>query len=289
MAGVLKAGRGLELRPLNLRDAKALFALVEANRERLRRWLPWPDANRCVLDSRAYILRVRAHARAGVGQSFGLCWKGALVGLADVQGGEVKDGGFLGDGSAVGEDHKGLFLELHVVEIAEGLDKLHPGIRGETAGFEPLSRPWMGGDDDPLPVRFREVIQEGDELGKVNVRIDVLLPVAADEVVVLGRQVQALEDVRSRDAIAVVMEHLEHGAAGLDDAVRRDTFPQEVLPGVPAVGHVYVRQVIHHLAVGFLGNPLIEAAVARFHVEDWDLAPLGGDDRKAAVSVAEHQ
>jgi len=82
MAGVLKAGRGLELRPLNLRDAKALFALVEANRERLRRWLPWPDANRCVLDSRAYILRVRAHARAGVGQSFGLWWQGTLVGIA---------------------------------------------------------------------------------------------------------------------------------------------------------------------------------------------------------------
>ena len=48
MADILKAGRSLELRPLNLRDAKALCALVEANRERLRRWLPWPDANRGV-------------------------------------------------------------------------------------------------------------------------------------------------------------------------------------------------------------------------------------------------
>ena len=82
MAAVLKAGRGLELRPLNLRDAKALFPLVEANRERLRRWLPWPDANRSVLDTRAFILRVRAHARAGIGQSFGVWWKGALVGTA---------------------------------------------------------------------------------------------------------------------------------------------------------------------------------------------------------------
>jgi ribosomal-protein-serine acetyltransferase len=82
MTDVLKAGRGLELRPLNLRDAKALFPLVEANRERLRRWLPWPDSNRSVLDSRAYILRVQAHARAGIGQSFGLWWKGALVGIA---------------------------------------------------------------------------------------------------------------------------------------------------------------------------------------------------------------
>jgi len=79
---VLKAGRGLELRPLNLRDAKALFALVEANRDRLRRWLPWPDANRCLADSRAFILRVRAQARSGLARSFGLWWRGELVGIA---------------------------------------------------------------------------------------------------------------------------------------------------------------------------------------------------------------
>lgn len=82
MAEAIKAGRGLELRPLNLRDARALFALVDANRDRLRRWLPWPDANRSVLDSRAYILRVRALARKGVGRAYGLWWRGALVGVA---------------------------------------------------------------------------------------------------------------------------------------------------------------------------------------------------------------
>jgi len=82
MTTVLKAGRGLELRHLNLRDAPALFALVEANRERLRRWLPWPDANRSVLDSRAYLLRVRAHEKAGVALPLGLWWKDRLVGIA---------------------------------------------------------------------------------------------------------------------------------------------------------------------------------------------------------------
>jgi ribosomal-protein-serine acetyltransferase len=82
MAEVLKAGRGLELRPFNLRDAKALFALVEANRDRLRRWLPWPDANLSLMDSRAYVLRMRGQARAGKGQSFGLWWKGRLAGVA---------------------------------------------------------------------------------------------------------------------------------------------------------------------------------------------------------------
>jgi len=82
MAELLKAGRGLELRPLKLRDAKALFTLVEANRDRLRRWLPWPDANRSVLDSRAFILRVRAQARAGRADTYGVWWQGCLVGVA---------------------------------------------------------------------------------------------------------------------------------------------------------------------------------------------------------------
>ncbi|MBK8572144.1 MAG: GNAT family N-acetyltransferase [Holophagaceae bacterium] len=82
MAAALGAGRGLALRPLNLRDAKALFALVEANRPRLGRWLPWPATNLCVQDSRAYILRVRALARSGLGQSFGLWWQDRLVGIA---------------------------------------------------------------------------------------------------------------------------------------------------------------------------------------------------------------
>lgn len=82
MGRELKAGPGLALRPLRLRDARALFGLVEANRDRLRRWLPWPDANRSVLDSRAYILRVRALARRGAAQSYGLWWKERLVGVA---------------------------------------------------------------------------------------------------------------------------------------------------------------------------------------------------------------
>jgi ribosomal-protein-serine acetyltransferase len=55
---------------------------VEANRDRLRRWLPWPDANRSVLDSRAFILRVRAQARQGSAESLGLWWKDRLVGIA---------------------------------------------------------------------------------------------------------------------------------------------------------------------------------------------------------------
>jgi len=78
----LKAGRGLDLRALKLRDAPALFALVDANRKRLGQWLPWPEANRTVRDSRAYILLMRRRAQAGLGLTFGLWWQGRLVGVA---------------------------------------------------------------------------------------------------------------------------------------------------------------------------------------------------------------
>jgi ribosomal-protein-serine acetyltransferase len=72
----LRSGRDLELRPLRLADASALFALVDADRERLRRWLPWVDANTKVAHTRAYI-----RARQARGLTFGLWWKGALGGV----------------------------------------------------------------------------------------------------------------------------------------------------------------------------------------------------------------
>ena len=43
------------LRALAPENADELFALVDANRERLREWLPWVDFNRTVEDSRLFI------------------------------------------------------------------------------------------------------------------------------------------------------------------------------------------------------------------------------------------
>ena len=53
--------------------------------------------------------------------------------------------------------------------------------------------------------------------------------------------------------------------------------------------HVDVGEVVEHLAVELLRHALVEAAVARFHVEDRNLAALGRDHRQAAVGVAQHQ
>lgn len=45
---------GLVLRPVAESDADALFALVEANRAHLRRWLPWVDDSHSVEDTRRF-------------------------------------------------------------------------------------------------------------------------------------------------------------------------------------------------------------------------------------------
>jgi ribosomal-protein-serine acetyltransferase len=126
MAEGLKAGRGLELRPLNLRDAKPLFALVEANRGRLRRWLPWPDANRSILDSRAYILRVRARERVGAARSFGLWWRGELVGIAGfVWIDPINRSAAIGYWLARGAEGQGLMTRAVTALLRHGFQVLH--------------------------------------------------------------------------------------------------------------------------------------------------------------------
>ena len=53
-------GDGIRVRSLDPGDAEALFAVVEANRERLRPWMPWEDATRSPDDIRDFIERARA-------------------------------------------------------------------------------------------------------------------------------------------------------------------------------------------------------------------------------------
>jgi len=51
----MELGEGLSLRPLLESDAGLIFSVVEANREHLRRFLPWVDPTRSISDTLAYI------------------------------------------------------------------------------------------------------------------------------------------------------------------------------------------------------------------------------------------
>ena len=86
-----------------------------------------------------------------------------------------------------------------------------------------------------------------------------------------------------------MVKDLEHRAAGLDDAIRRQSFAEKVIARNTAVGKVDVADVIDDLAVNLLWDSLVEAAIACLHVKHRDLAPLrriGGETR---IRVAQNE
>lgn len=71
---------GVELKLLEAGEAKALFALAERNRGRLRRWLPWVDATQSAEDVRQFILRVLEQYHNNLGPQCGIWVDGVLCG-----------------------------------------------------------------------------------------------------------------------------------------------------------------------------------------------------------------
>ena len=75
------------------------------------------------------------------------------------------------------------------------------------------------------------------------------------------------------------MENLCHGAAGDIGTLLGQAAIMEVFSGMLGVSQVHIGNDVHDPAVGFLGQALILAAVAGFHVENGNMQPLGGDGR----------
>jgi RimJ/RimL family protein N-acetyltransferase len=48
-------GDRVTLRPWRAGDGEALFAIADAERERLQRWMPWPEQHRAPADSEAFV------------------------------------------------------------------------------------------------------------------------------------------------------------------------------------------------------------------------------------------
>lgn len=57
---LLDLGEGVEIRILEPGDAEEVFAAVDADRARLREWMPWVDGSASPRDTRAFIERDRA-------------------------------------------------------------------------------------------------------------------------------------------------------------------------------------------------------------------------------------
>jgi ribosomal-protein-serine acetyltransferase len=70
------------LRQLAPSDAAELFAVVEANREHLRRWLPWLDRTHSVADSRQFLADVKQQAENNHNLQAAILLDGRIVGVA---------------------------------------------------------------------------------------------------------------------------------------------------------------------------------------------------------------
>lgn len=71
----------IELRLVRERDARAIFALTDANRAYLRQWLPWVDGTRTAEDTRAFILRSLDELRRNDGFQTTIRYRSEMVGL----------------------------------------------------------------------------------------------------------------------------------------------------------------------------------------------------------------
>ncbi len=76
----LRVDQDIELRLLEERHADGLFALVDANREHLRPWLPWVDGTRSAADTRAFVKTALEQLVAGREYVCGIWHRGELAG-----------------------------------------------------------------------------------------------------------------------------------------------------------------------------------------------------------------
>lgn len=69
---------------LEIRHAEELSALIDANREYLRPWLPWVDASRSVEDTRTFIRNALQRFAENDGMTLGIWYHKAIVGVVSL-------------------------------------------------------------------------------------------------------------------------------------------------------------------------------------------------------------
>ena len=219
---------------------------------------------------------------------------GALGGGADANGRERaadarEEAGLLGQGAGVRHHREGVHLQAVVVVEAHGLVHAHARVELEAGGLQALAGARVAGVQDRHAVLLGQRVDRGEQAREVRLGVDVLLAVGGQQHVALGLQAELGEDVRGLDLAQVGAQDLRHGRARDVGALRGAAGILEVAAGVLGVGQVDVGDHVDDAAVGLLGQALVLAAVARLHMEDGDVEPLGRDCRQAAVGVAQDQ
>jgi ribosomal-protein-serine acetyltransferase len=76
---IAELGDGAILRRYTTEDLESIFALVDANRDRLRRWLPWVDQVKTLEDERAWLEGILA-SESTADQGYGMWDRNGFAG-----------------------------------------------------------------------------------------------------------------------------------------------------------------------------------------------------------------
>lgn len=85
LSTALELGGGAVLRPLGRRDGPELLAEVEANRVRLRRWMPWVDGTRSSKDLGRFLADSETARRSASAARFAIVVEGRIAGVASLE------------------------------------------------------------------------------------------------------------------------------------------------------------------------------------------------------------
>jgi ribosomal-protein-serine acetyltransferase len=120
----LDLGDGLVLHPACSADAPEAFAIVSAERVRLREWLPWIDDTTDVAIQTRFLTGLEQAAYDGLGIYVAIRLEGSLVGFADVRREPARVGGELGYWLAAAAEGQGVMTRTVAALIDVSFDVL---------------------------------------------------------------------------------------------------------------------------------------------------------------------
>jgi ribosomal-protein-serine acetyltransferase len=103
---VLALGENLRLRLAEVGDAEAVFAVVDANREHLRVWLPWVDGSREAAGTRTFLENDVLQRAAGSTATYMVLSGGSITGFIGLHEIDWLNSSFL-IGYWIAKDHEG--------------------------------------------------------------------------------------------------------------------------------------------------------------------------------------
>lgn len=121
----LPVAPGLHLAQLQPDDTEELFALTDANRVHLRRWLPWLDITRVSAATAKFIAHTQREAEAGTGLHFAVYEQNIMVGnISYVRIDPVNRGAYIGYWLAADAQGRGIMTRAVTALYTYGFAKL---------------------------------------------------------------------------------------------------------------------------------------------------------------------